>query len=254
MGHDADGVITASSRSAEAGGLADRVSMRIERLSLISGARRARGLAVIIDVLRAFTTAAYAMANGAEGIIPIGCLEEAFELKRLHPGWVLMGERGGRRVEGFDYGNSPFKVRDVDLTGKTVIQSTGAGTQGVVNAKGAKKLILGSFVTAGAIVRHIQRARPRLVSLVAMGSRGVARSVDDELCASYIEDALMEKTPDFEEIRRLIRGSPSGAKFFDPAQPQYREEDFHMALELDRFDFILMAERDGGLNFVRKHL
>lgn len=227
--------------------------MRIERLSLISGAERARGLTVIIDVFRAFTTAAYVMANGAERIIPVGSLEEAFEMKRLHPDWVLMGERGGRRVEGFDHGNSPFEVRDVDFTGRTVIQTTGAGTQGIVNARGAKEILLGSFVTAGAIVKHIRRTRPEAVSLVAMGSRGVKLNEEDELCASYIEDILMGKRPDLEEIRRRIRGAPSGAKFFDPAQPQFHEEDFHMALELDRFDFILRVARDDGRHVVREH-
>lgn len=226
--------------------------MRIERLSLISGARRARGLVVVIDVFRAFTTAAYVMANGAERIIPVGDLGEAFELKRLHPDWVLMGERGGRRVEGFDYGNSPFEVRDVDFTGRTVIQTTGAGTQGVVNATGAEAILLGSFVMAGAIIRRIRRTRPETVSLVAMGSRGVEPSAEDELCANYIEAALKGETLDFAEIRRRIRAAPSGAKFFDPAQPQFREEDFHMALDLDRFDFILRVVRDGGLRVVKE--
>ncbi len=226
--------------------------MRIERLSLISGARRARGLVVVIDVFRAFTTAAYVMANGAERIILVGDLGEAFELKRLHPDWVLMGERGGRRVEGFDYGNSPFEVRDVDFTGRTVIQTTGAGTQGVVNATGAEAILLGSFVMAGAIIRRIRRTRPETVSLVAMGSRGVEPSAEDELCANYIEAALKGETLDFAEIRRRIRAAPSGAKFFDPAQPQFREEDFHMALDLDRFDFILRVVRDGGLRVVKE--
>ena len=228
--------------------------MRIERLSLIPGARRARGLAVVIDVLRAFTTAAYVMANGAERIIPVGRLEEAFQLKRLHPDWVLMGERDGRRVEGFDHGNSPFEVRDVDFTGRTVIQTTGSGTQGVVNARGAEEILLGSFVTAGAIIRHIQRVRPEAVSLVAMGSGGVEPGVEDELCASYIEGALTGRTPDFEEIKRQIRGAPTVAKFLDPAQPQYRVEDLRMALELDRFDFVLTLEEDAGLHVVRKRL
>ncbi|MFB0543555.1 MAG: 2-phosphosulfolactate phosphatase [Candidatus Bathyarchaeia archaeon] len=213
--------------------------MRIERYSLISGARKARGLAVIIDVFRAFTTAAYVMENGAERIIPVGSLEEAFKLKRLHPDWVLMGERGGRRAEGFDYGNSPFEVRTVDFTGKVVIQTTEAGTQGVVNAREAEGILLGSFVTAGAIIKYIRRVQPEVVSLVAMGSRGVEPSEEDELCAEYIEDHLEGRVPDFEEIRRRIWGSPSGAKFFDLSQPQFREEDFHLALELDRFDFLL---------------
>lgn len=226
--------------------------MRIERFSLISGARKARGLAVVIDVFRAFTTAAYVMANGAERIIPIGDIEEAFELKLLHPVWVLMGEREGRRVEGFDYGNSPFEIKDVDFSGRTVIQTTGAGTQGLVNATGADEILLGSFVMVGAIVEHIRRMKPDVVSLVAMGSVGVERSMEDELCASYIEESLTGATPDFEEMRRRIREAPSGAKFFDPARPQFREEDFHMALELDRFDFILRVLKDGHLYVVKK--
>lgn len=226
--------------------------MRIERYSLISGARRARGLAVIIDVFRAFTTSAYVMGNGAERIIPVGSLEEAFKLKRLHPDWVLMGERGGRRVEGFDFGNSPFEVREVDFTGKVVIQTTGAGTQGVVNARKARGILLGSFVMAGAIIKHIRRIQPEVVSLVAMGSRGVEQSEEDELCAEYIEDSLEGGLPGFEEIRRRIREAPSGAKFFDPSQPQFREEDFHMALELNRFDFILKVVKNDGLYVVKE--
>ncbi len=226
--------------------------MRIERYSLISGARSARGLAVIIDVLRAFTTAAYIMANGAERIIPVASLEEAFELKRLHPEWVLMGERDGRKVEGFDFGNSPYEVRDVDFTGRTVIQTTSAGTQGVVNAREAEEVVLGSFVTAGAIVKHIQRVQPEVVSLVAMGSRGIEPAEEDELCAEYIEECLKGGTPDFKEIKERIRDSPSGAKFFDPSYPEFREEDFHLALELDRFDFILKTIRDDGVYIIKE--
>ncbi len=226
--------------------------MRIERFSLISGARRARGLAVVIDVFRAFTTSAHVMANGAERIVPIGDIEEAFELKRLHPDWVLMGEREGRRVEGFDYGNSPFEIKDEDFSGKTVIQTTGAGTQGLVNATGAEEILLGSFVMAGAIVEHIRRIEPDVVSLVAMGSVGVERSMEDELCANYIEESLKGELPDFEEMKSRIREAPSGAKFFDTARPQFREEDFHMALELDRFDFVLRVLKNDHLNVVKE--
>ena len=226
--------------------------MRIERYNLVSGAVRAKGLVVVIDVFRAFTTAAYVMANGAERIIPVGSLEEAFKLKRLHSDWVLMGEREGKRVEGFDLGNSPYEVRDIDFTGKTVIQTTGAGTQGVVNARGADEIILGSFVMANAIVKHIRRIQPQVVSLVAMGSRGVELSKEDELCAGYIEEALEGKVPDFDEIKRRIRESTSGAKFFDTSQPQFREEDFHMSLELDRFDFILRVVKENGLYVVKE--
>jgi 2-phosphosulfolactate phosphatase len=225
--------------------------MEIRRLSLVSGAMEARGLAVVIDVFRAFTTAAYVMANRAERIIPIGSLEEAFQLRRKHPDWVLIGERGGKRVEGFDYGNSPYEASLADFSSRIVIQTTGAGTQGVVRANGAKAILLGSFVMAGAIVRYIQRAEPEVVSLVAMGSAGVEPSEEDESCAAYIEGRLRGERPDFEEMKRRIRASLSGSKFFDPSQPHFREEDFRLALELDRFDFVLKVERLEGLNVVK---
>ena len=224
--------------------------MRIQRLSLISGARKARGLTVVIDVFRAFTTAAVVMANGADHIVPVGSLEEAFALRRLHPDWVLMGERGGKRVEGFNYGNSPWEVRDVDFTGRTVVQTTGAGTQGVVNAEGAETILLGSFVTAGAILERIRRSQPEVVSLVGMGNNGVEPNAEDEQCAAYIEASLRGEPLDFKEIKRKIMDEPSGAKFFDPSQPQFHQGDFHMALDLDRFEFLLRVVRDSGLHVV----
>ncbi|UCH58107.1 MAG: 2-phosphosulfolactate phosphatase [Candidatus Bathyarchaeota archaeon] len=227
--------------------------MEIRRLSTVSGAAEARGLAVIIDVFRAFTTAAHVIANGASRIVPVGTVGEAFELRQLHPDWVLMGERGGIKVEGFDYGNSPYEVSRVDFKGRTVVQTTGAGTQGVVNALGADELLLGSFVMAGAIVEHIRKDQPGIVSLVAMGNFGVEPNEEDESCAEYIEDCLRGSSPDFEAMRRRIRVAPSGAKFFDPSKPQFREEDFHLALELDRFDFFLRVVKGDPLTVVRVH-
>lgn len=226
--------------------------MEIRRLSTVSGAREAKGLAVIIDVFRAFTTAAHVMANGAETIVPVLTVEESFELKRRHPDWIQIGERGGVRVEGFDYGNSPYEVSQADFTERTVIQTTGAGTQGVVNAAGADGVLLGSFVMAGAVARYIRRAGPDVVSLVAMGDVGVEPNEEDESCAEYIEGLLRGEEPDFGEMRRRIRASPSGAKFFDPARLQFSEEDFRLALELDRFDFVLRVVRGERLTVVRE--
>jgi 2-phosphosulfolactate phosphatase len=227
--------------------------LELRRLSLVSGARNARGLTVIIDVFRAFTTAAYVMANGAEKIIPTGTVEEAFGLKQLHSDWVIMGERGGKKVEGFEFGNSPFEVSRVDFTGKTVVQTTGAGTKGIVNAKGVDEIILGSFVMAGAITKYIETSMPDVVSLVAMGDNGIKKNEEDEACAEYIAGGIVGKhPPNFKEIERRIRTSPSGAKFFDPIQSQFIEEDFHLSLELNRFDFILRVKRN-QTHLVEKH-
>jgi len=213
--------------------------MDIRRHSLVEGAAQARGLAVVIDVFRAFTTAAYVMANGAERIIPVGTVEEAFELKRANHGVVLMGERGGKQVQGFDYGNSPHEVRDVDFSGVTVVQTTSAGTQGLMLAGNADVILPGSFVMADAIVEYIRKRSPELVSLVAMGWGGAEKSPEDEFLAEYIEMRLKGEEPNFEAMREEIRRHPQGAKFFDKTQELFVEGDFHAAMDVNRFNFCL---------------
>jgi 2-phosphosulfolactate phosphatase len=213
--------------------------MDIRRLSLIEGAQQAKGLAVVIDVFRAFTTAAYVINNGAEKIIPVGTVDEAFKIKRTSHGVVLMGERDGKQVSGFDFGNSPYEVRNVDFSGLTVVQTTSAGTRGLVAASGADIILPGSFVMADAIVKYIRKADPDVVSLVAMGWGGNVKSTEDEFLAEYIETKLSGGEPDFEEMKATIRESPEGAKFFDKTQKTFVEGDFHAAMELNRFDFCL---------------
>ena len=111
--------------------------MEIQILECIEGAKKAKGLTVIIDVFRAFSLEAYLFSKGVKRIIPIGQLEIAFQLKKEHPDWVLFGEREGKQVEGCDLGNSPSQIETIDLKGKTCIHTTSAGTQGIVNAKHA---------------------------------------------------------------------------------------------------------------------
>ena len=213
--------------------------MDIRRLSLIEGAQQAKGLAVVIDVFRAFTTAAVVINNGAEKIIPVGTVDEAFEMKRTNHGVVLMGERDGKQVSGFDFGNSPHEVRNVDFTGLTVVQTTSAGTRGLVAASGADIVLPGSFVMADAIVEYIRKGDPEVVSLVAMGWGGHEKALEDESLAEYIESKLKGGEPDFESMKARIRENPEGAKFFDKTQKTFVEGDFHAAMDINRFDFCL---------------
>lgn len=106
--------------------------MNISIIRSVEDAREARGLAVVIDVFRAFTTQAYFFDRGAERIIPVLTLDEAHTLKAEHPDYVLAGERGGLKPEGFDLGNSPTEALEIDLSGKTVIHTTSNGTRGLI--------------------------------------------------------------------------------------------------------------------------
>src|SRR5690606_17237699 len=113
--------------------------------------------------------ACYVMNNGAKTLIPVGDLDIAYQLKEENPNYILMGEREGIIQPGFDFGNSPSAIESVDFTSKTVVHTTSAGTQGIVNAVGADEIITGSFVNAQAIIDYIRMKDPAEVSLVCMG-------------------------------------------------------------------------------------
>jgi 2-phosphosulfolactate phosphatase len=216
--------------------------MEIKILHLIEGAKQAEGLTVIIDVFRAFSVACYVFANDAEKILTVGDLETAYNLKKTNPGYILIGEREYKKPEGFDHGNSPAQIEKVDFTGKTVVQTTSAGTQGIANAKGADEIITGSFVNALAIIKHIKARDPKIVSLVCMGVAGKERSDEDTLCAEFIADGIIGKSKDFRSIRDHLFEYESAKKFFDPEQDWAPQKDFDLCLDLDRFDFILKAQ------------
>lgn len=202
---------------------------------------------MIIDVFRAFSVAPYAIENGARRIIPVKDTDTAYALKKSHPEYVLMGERGGKKLPGFDYGNSPAEIEHIDFLGKTLIHATSAGTRGLVHAVHAETVITGGFVNADAVVRYLRYRNPAVVSLVPMGSAGVSRSEEDDLCAEYIRSALEGEPIDFKRIQKELRDCPAARKFFDPSTEWAPERDFELCLNLNRFDFVLRAHwTEGG--------
>jgi len=219
--------------------------MNVEILHLIDGARQAKGTTVIIDVFRAFTVETYLAKNGAAKIIPVGDVQIAFDYKKDHPDAILCGERGGRIIDGFDYGNSPSQIEHVDLTGKTVIHTTSAGTQGIANAVNADEIIAGNLVAAKAIARYIRAKDPEHVSLVCMGLAGDRRTDEDELCGMYLK-ALLEGSTLQDLAQRIDRLKyTDGAKFFDPGKQEvFPERDFHLSTAGDTCDFILRLKKD----------
>ena len=219
--------------------------IKINTYHLIEGAKKATGLTVIIDVFRAFPLECYLYNMGVSLIRPVGTIEEAFAFKKANPGYVLIGERKGRKCEGFDFGNSPSETAKHDLRGKTVIHTTSAGTQGIINAKEADAIITGSLVNAKAVARYIMENQPKEVSLVCMGNGGIAPAKEDELCAEYIRSILEgAELPDMDERVKRLRYE-GGAHFFDKQnQDVFPEPDFWMCIEYNKFNFVLRVEKD----------
>ena len=227
--------------------------MKINILHMIDGAKKATGTTVIIDVFRAFTVEAYCFSMGVEKIIPVGDAEIAYKLKEKNPDYILVGERHGKMLPGFDCGNSPSEIVKLDLKGKTVIHTTSAGTQGIVNATSADEIIGGSLVCAKAIAKYIKQNNIEEISLVCMGLDALSQTEEDNLCADYIKSILLGEKIDMEkEIENLKL--TSGAKFFDKAQNDvFPEADFHFCVECDKFDFIVKLEKDeNGICYMKK--
>jgi len=220
--------------------------MIIQKTDFVEGAQNAQGIVVIIDVFRAFSVACYSMERGAKNIIPVGEVENAQALAELIDNSVLVGERKGKKLRGFDYGNSPTEILTADLTGKTIVHTTHAGTQGLVNATQADEILTGAFVNAKAIADYIKQKNPDTVTLVRMGLEATQNSDEDDLCADYIENLLNDEPVNETDIVNALTASPFSRRFFDREIPWNPESDFHLCLDFNRFNFVLRANIDKG--------
>jgi 2-phosphosulfolactate phosphatase len=221
----------------------------------LTGAAVAFGPVVIIDVLRAFTTAAYAFDAGVAEIILVGTAEEAFAQKRARLGLLLVGEDGGRKIDGFDVGNSPEAIEAMgargELRGRVICLRSSSGTQGVVAAAraGGGPILLGSLVVAAATVRWLE-ARAEPATIVAMGSVGKAGGVDgpeDIACRDYMAALAAGSPVDRAAVRRIVEESPSGRECVDPTCDYKSPGDLVRAVAIDRFAFAMTVIKKGEL-------
>ncbi len=141
---------------------------------------------VVIDILRATSCMTTALAHGINSITAVASLEEckAHGLK----GCITAAERDGKKVEGFDLGNSPFSYQDPALKGKDIVVTTTNGTQAIVKSEGAAEIVIGSFPNFTAIVNYL-RSQDRDVLMHCAGWKG-KMNLEDTLFAGAVVDAL----------------------------------------------------------------
>lgn len=225
--------------------------MRVERASLLTGAAAARGLTVVIDAFRAFTTACHAAASSPGSYVLVGDSTTAARLAGTFPRPLLVGKSEPGASLVYDVPNSPTRLGEYQLRERTIIHRTGAGARGILRATNADEVLVAGFVNVAAVARYVRLRAPVEVTLVAMGHEGTARSLEDELCAEAIAAALAGAAFDLAPWLAPLRDGP-GRYFFADTQDEYPRADFERCTELDRFSFVLRAELRGDYAELRR--
>jgi len=228
--------------------------MKINRLSLDSGAKQARGIAIIIDVFRAFTCEPLMYHLGAREIIVESDVEKC---RTIDPDGILAGEIDGIDIEGFDLGNSPTRIvergRDYFI-GRRVIHRSTSGVTGTLAAMAhADEVLVGSYINAAATCAYIRDKSPDVVSIVAMGVvPDKITTPEDEFCGDYMEYLLTGTPYDHVSALGTILSDESAQKFLRGDKPWYPREDTVYCLQRDSLDCVLRATDENGLVIVRK--
>lgn len=216
-----------------------------------------RGIAVVIDVIRAFTTAAQIFENGAQEIILVVELEEAFALQQRIPGAILIGEEKGLPVAGFDFSNSPAEIATQRMDSRPVIFRSSNGTRGVAYCRQAEVILGAGLSNATATARYIQhlwqtgQAQSHEVTFVLTGLKFKNPSYEDAVAADYIEALLLGQTPDPAQAERGVRESYWGRVFADP-DSEFPAEDMDYCAAVDRYPFAMRAYPSGEQIVLRR--
>jgi 2-phosphosulfolactate phosphatase len=214
--------------------------VEIVHASGIEGARGQRDAVIVIDVIRAFTVAAWAFARGAVECRLTDTVEEAVALAAGIPGSVLSAEEEGLPVPGIPLSNSPSQVRALDLTGRVLVMRSSAGTRGAVAAGDARVLLGASLVNASATARYLRRQDPARVTLLSTGA--LDGHPEDRACADFMEALLRERRPPgLDRLLAPLRVTGRYRRLLQGRQPGFPAADLDLCLALDTFDFAMRA-------------
>ena len=230
--------------------------MKIKYGYLLAGAKAASGIAVIIDVFRAFSCTPLMFSRGLKKSILVSHPREALALKRRHRDYILVGEVGGLPIDGFDLGNSPSQILNQKpsyFKGKTAVQRTSSGVQGALAAlEVADEVVVASYNIARATARYILHRQPAQVSLVAMGWDLKERAPEDDWCARYIAHLLGADTYNHDQAMQEIVFSHNTRRFLSADEPNFPPEDPVLCLQRNVYDYCLAVTSENNEVIIKK--
>jgi 2-phosphosulfolactate phosphatase len=212
--------------------------VEIIHLTGIDGARHARGMVVVIDVLRSFTVSAYALAGGARECLLVPTVAEARALHASIRGSLLSAEEEALPVPGIPISNSPTQVKAADLKDRVLIQRSSAGTTVMAAVESAEAMYAASLVVARATADACLLKSPRVLTLIAS-----ADHPEDHACAHYMEGLLSGKRLNLDRLLQPLRDSERYARAVSGSWPGFPPSDLELSLATDRFDFAMPVTR-----------
>lgn len=159
---------------------------------------------VVIDALRATSTIAAALTNGCTAVHPVSTQAEALAIRSDKPDVILVGERGGEKIPGFDLGNSPIECAPENVLGKAIVLTTSNGTPLLLACIEADLVLTAAFVNRGAVADYCLANSAQVV--IACAGQGGKASFEDVACAGSIVDAIMTRAqlpPDLSDGAQL---------------------------------------------------
>jgi len=187
---------------------------------------------VIVDVLRSCTTITYALLNGAEKIIPAATVESATKLMSSldRSSTLLCGERDGKKVAGFDLGNSPLEYTREVVSEKTLVFASTNGTKLMSREVKAEEQLICSFVNVGQVAARLSPEGPEPVILCS--GTNARFSMEDSVCAGMLIARLLEIFPGGWELN-------DGAKAVVALHSKYGDDIYQMILDSSHGKYLL---------------
>lgn len=222
---------------------------------------------VVFDVLRATSSIITALANGAAAVVPVRTIEEALAERKRDPVVLLAGERDGFRITSnltgsidFDFGNSPREFQNPNIRGKQIVITTTNGTRALRACRGAKEILVGSFLNLSKIVTHLRNSGANDLLLVCSGTFNEA-SYEDLLGAGAVADLVWNLyasghvADSAQMARNLFHAAKSDLlRAMDYARngrrlleiPELRD-DVEFCLKQDAFPILAQLDRSGAI-------
>lgn len=149
------------------------------------------GICIVLDIFRATTSIVTAMANGCNAILPVSKIEDAHSLGKQINSPLFAGERQSIKIEGFDFGNSPYDFSTDKVQNRTIIMTTTNGTKAIQATEGSYLTLIGSFINAAAVCKQARQYGKDIVIVCAGTEQHF--SLEDALCAGLLVHILSEE-------------------------------------------------------------